>query len=63
MPKNPRKDNPDAIQGAGHKDEKGNYHGKHHSMKLIASQNTGYEGKHQKDADIVDIKTGKKKTK
>lgn len=63
MPKDPKKDNPPAMQGAGHKDEKGNYHGRHTAIGVGSSESIGYQGKHVKDADVVDIKTGKKKTK
>lgn len=60
---NPREENPPAIQGAGEKDERGNYHSKHTAFGVGSSQSIGYNGKHSKDAEVVDIKSKKSKKK
>lgn len=61
MAKDPKKDNPPAIQGGGHKDAKGSYAAKHTNLGVGTSRSSGYTGKHVKDADVEDLDEKRKK--
>lgn len=48
MSKDPKKENPPAIQGGGFKDTKGNYQPKHTNLYVGIAKDVGHEPKHSK---------------